>query len=55
MSGAILFHLQKFAWNSSKLAWPPLSNMGIRLALDYSLPPMPMFPHVACAGGWNLR
>lgn len=44
MSGGILFHLHKFAWNFSYLARPPLSELGIRLACDYSPARLPTFP-----------
>lgn len=54
MSGGILFHLHKFAWNFSYLAWPPLSELEIRLAYDYSLARLPTFPHAASTGGLDL-
>lgn len=54
MSGGILFHLHKFAWNFSCLARPPLSELQIGLAYDYSPARLPTFPHVANAGGLGL-
>lgn len=44
MSGGILFHLHKFAGNFSYLAEPPLSELEIRLAYDYSMARLPTFP-----------
>lgn len=58
MSREILFHLYKFAWNFSYLVWPPLSDLEIRLAYDYSMSPLanipPPTPHVANASGLEL-
>lgn len=44
MSGGILFHLHKFARNFSYLAEPPLSELEIGLAYDYSMARLPTFP-----------
>lgn len=58
MPQEILFHLHKFAWNFSYLVWPPLSDLEIRLAYDYSMAPLtnipPLHPHVANASGLEL-
>lgn len=48
-----------FAWNFSYLVWPPLSDLEIRLAYDYSMAPLanippPHPPHVANASGLEL-
>lgn len=52
MSGGILFHLHKFARNFSYLAGPPLSELEIGLAYDYSMARLPTFPpRAANAGG----
>lgn len=54
MSGGILFHLHKFAWNFSYLTWPPLSELEIGLGSDYSRAQLATFPNVANASGSAL-